>query len=79
MGRLTRSLFVGLGEAQSCGELVGARCAFAFAIHAFQACYHVVNSHTFNKAAYALQVAVASTGEYHISYFAVYHVKIYES
>jgi hypothetical protein len=63
---------------QSASQLVGARSALAVAIYATQAVNNFANRHTFNKFANALQVAVATAGENHISHHAVNHVKVYK-
>jgi hypothetical protein len=59
--------------------LVGARCAFAVAVNAFQTFNDVANGHTLNEFAYALQIAVAAAGEDYVFNFSVNHVKVDKS
>ena len=50
---------------QCAGELVGARCWFAVAANAFEACDYIFGLHTLRKFSHALCVAAATTDKLH--------------
>ena len=52
-------------------ELVGARCGLPVAAYALESCNHILVLHAFYKAAYSLQITVATTVEFYIDYNAV--------